>query len=70
MYTLRVMGIYLTFCTFSFEFKESSLSDTRCLIQYVVSPHFGGKRMARLCTRSSCRTILSWRHIISTLTKQ
>ena len=39
---------YLTFCTFSFEFKESSMSDRRCLIQDdVVSPHFGDKRMAR-----------------------
>jgi hypothetical protein len=25
-------GYYLTFCTFSFQFKESSLSDTRCCI--------------------------------------
>ena len=25
---------YLTFCIFSFEFEESCLSDTRCLIQY------------------------------------
>ena len=29
--------IYLTLCTFSFEINESSLSDTRCLIQDVVS---------------------------------
>ena len=34
---------YLTFCTFSFEFKESSLSDTRCLIQNVVSSQCGDK---------------------------
>jgi hypothetical protein len=33
----------ITFCTFSFEFKESSLSDARCLIQDVVSPHCGDK---------------------------
>ena len=45
--------VYLTFCMLSFEYKESSLSDTRCLIQYVVSPHCGDKRMARSCTRSS-----------------
>ena len=44
---------YLTLCTFSFEIKESSLSDTRCLIQDVVSPHFGDKRMARHSTRRS-----------------
>jgi hypothetical protein len=52
---------YLTLCTFSFEIKESSLSDTRCLIQDVVSPHCGDKRMAQCCPR---RTTLSWRHII------
>ena len=45
--------IYLTLCTFSFEIKESSLSDARCLIQDVVSPHCGDKRMARRCTRHS-----------------
>jgi hypothetical protein len=44
---------YLTLCTFSFEIKESSLSDTRCLIQDVVSSHCGDKRMARRCTRRS-----------------
>ena len=44
---------YLTFCTFSVEFKESSLSDTRCMIQDVVLPHCGDKRMTRRCTRSS-----------------
>jgi hypothetical protein len=32
---------------------ESNLSDTRCLIQDVVSPHCGDKRMARCCTRRS-----------------
>jgi hypothetical protein len=42
---------YLTLCTFSFEIKESSLSNTRCLIQDVLSPHCGDKRMARRCTR-------------------
>jgi len=49
---LRIV-YYLTFFTFSFEFKESRLCDTRCLTQDVVSPHCGGKRMARRCTRSS-----------------
>ena len=33
--------------------KESSLSDTRCLIQYVVLPQCGDERMARRCTRRS-----------------
>ena len=47
------IDIYLTLCTFSFEFNESRLSDTRCMIQDVVSPHCGDKRMARRCTRSS-----------------
>ena len=41
---------YLTLCTFSFEIKESSLSDTWCRIQDVVSPHCGDKRMPRRCT--------------------
>jgi hypothetical protein len=44
---------YLTFCTFSFEFKEIGLSDIRCIIQDVVSPHCGDKRMARRCMISS-----------------
>ena len=48
-----IFQFYQTFCTFSFVFKESSLSDTRCLIQDVVSPHCGDKTMARRCTRSS-----------------
>ena len=39
--------IYLTLCMFSFEIKESSLSDTRCCI----TPHY--KRMVRRCTRRS-----------------
>ena len=30
--TIEIISYYLTFCTFSFEFKESSLSDTRCCI--------------------------------------
>jgi hypothetical protein len=34
---------YLTFCTFSLNLKKF---DTRCLIQDVVSPHCGDKRMA------------------------
>ena len=46
-------GIYLTLYTFSFEINESRLVDTRCLIQDVVSPHCGDKRMARRCTRRS-----------------
>ena len=47
--------IYLTVTlyTFSFEINESRLSDTRCLIQDVVSPQCGDKRMARCCTRRS-----------------
>jgi hypothetical protein len=45
--------IYLTLYTFSFEINESRLSDTRCLIQDVVSPHCGDKRMVRRCTRRS-----------------
>jgi len=52
---------YLTLCTFSFEIKESSLSDTRCVIQYVVSLHRSYKKMAR---NFLCRTTLSWRHSI------
>jgi len=46
-------NIYLTLCTFSFGIKESNLTDTRCRIQNVVSPHCGDKIMARRCTRSS-----------------
>jgi len=37
---LVIRKVYLTCCTFSFEFKESSLSDTKCLIQDLVSPHW------------------------------
>ena len=33
--------------------NERRLSDTRCLIQDVVSPHCGDKRIARRCTRRS-----------------
>jgi hypothetical protein len=44
---------YLTLCTFSYEINESRLSDTRCLIQDVVSPYCGDNRMARRCTRRS-----------------
>ena len=36
-----------------FEINESSLSDARCLIQDVVSPHCDDKRMARRYTRRS-----------------
>jgi len=49
----NIINIYLTLCTFSFEIKESSLSDTRCRIQDVVSPHCVDKRMARRCRRFS-----------------
>jgi hypothetical protein len=44
---------YLTLCMLSFEINESSMFDTRCLIQDDVSPHCGDKRMARRCTRRS-----------------
>ena len=53
-----------TIYPFSFEFKGRSLSDTRCMIQYVVSPQCGDKRMARRVRDLLCRTILSWRHFI------
>jgi hypothetical protein len=50
----HAINVYsLAFCTFSFQFKESTPPDTRCLIQDVVSPHCGDKSMARYCTRSS-----------------
>ena len=39
-----IFYFYLTFCTFSVEINES-------LIQDVVSPHCGDKRMAGRCTR-------------------
>ena len=39
-----IIIIYLTFCTLSFEFKESSMSATGCLIQDVVSPRCGDKK--------------------------
>jgi hypothetical protein len=42
---------YLTLCKLSFEIQESSLSDITCLIQDVVSPHRGEKRMSRRCMR-------------------
>jgi len=54
---------YLTLCTFSFEINESRLSDTRCLIQDVVSPHCGDKRMVRHCTRRSLDELL-WHDVI------
>jgi hypothetical protein len=44
---------YLTLCTFSFEIKESSVSNTRYLIQDAISPHCDNNRMARRCTRRS-----------------
>ena len=40
---------YLTLSTFSFEFNESRLSDTRCCI----TTHCGDKRMGRRWTRRS-----------------
>jgi hypothetical protein len=46
-------SFYLILCTFSVEINESRLSDTRCMIQDVVSPHCGDKRMARRCTKRS-----------------
>ena len=39
------MIIYLTLCKFSFVIKESSLSDTRCIIQDAGSPDCGDKGM-------------------------
>jgi hypothetical protein len=51
--SVRNIYIYLKLYTLSFEINESSLYDTRCLIQDVVSPHWGDKRMARRCTRRS-----------------
>ena len=52
----EIIAIYLTLYTFSFEINEineSRLSGTRCLIQDVVSPHCGDKRMARRSSRRS-----------------
>ena len=46
-------SFYLILCTFSVEINESRLSDTRCVIQDVASPHCGDKRMARRCTKRS-----------------
>ena len=42
---------YLTLCTFSFEINE--INESHCLIQDVVSPHCGDKRMARRYMRRS-----------------
>ena len=43
--TLYIFNRYLSnICKFSFEINKSRLSDTRCLIQDVVSPHYGDKR--------------------------
>jgi hypothetical protein len=50
-HTLHVMVVYLTLCTFFVEINESSLSDAKFMIQDVVSPHCGNKRMARRCTK-------------------
>jgi hypothetical protein len=49
----EIIAIYLTLYTFSFEINESRLSGTRCLIQDVVSPQCGDKRMARRYSRRS-----------------
>ena len=38
--TLNNISVLSNICMFSFEFKESSMSDTRCLIQDVVSPQW------------------------------
>ena len=45
-----IFKFYLKLCTFSFEINESRQCGTRCLIQDVVSPQCGDKRMARRCT--------------------
>jgi hypothetical protein len=63
-HTMYVMGIYLTFCTFSFEFKEVA-----CLIQgvwYKMLYHHTVviKEWRDVARDLLCRTILSWRHII------
>ena len=47
------ISIYHTLCKFSFEIKESCLSDTRYLIQDVVSLHCGDKRMVWRCRKFS-----------------
>jgi len=47
---------YLTICTFSFEIKESNLSDKRCLVQEVVPPNCSDKRMAWSCLECFCQT--------------
>ena len=46
-------------CTFSFEIKESSLSDTRCCITTLVI-----KEWCDVAQDLLCQTTLSWRHII------
>ena len=48
VHDVYIMCIYLTLYTFSFEINEVA-----CLIQDIVSPHCGDKRMARRCTRRS-----------------
>ena len=50
--------------TFSFEINQSRLSDTRCLIQDVVSPHCGDKELRDVARDVLCRTTLTWRHTI------
>jgi hypothetical protein len=44
---------HLTLQTVLLEINESRLSDTRCLMHDVVSPHCGDKRMVRRSTRRS-----------------
>ena len=70
-----IFQFYLTFCTFSFQLKESSLSDTRCLIQDVwckvsdtrcciTTLTVMIKEWRDVARDLLCRTILSWCHII------
>ena len=58
MHTMITYFFYLTLCTFSFEIKESSLSDTRFCITTLVIEEW------RKDARDLCRTTLSWHHII------
>jgi hypothetical protein len=34
----KIQMYYLTLCTFSFEIKESRLSDTRCIVHILIQP--------------------------------
>jgi hypothetical protein len=67
--TMYLIGIYLPLCTFSFEINKSRLSNTRCLIQVVVSPHTVVINEWRDVARDVlCRTTLTWRHTIGRFT--